>query len=182
MEKATIIVGEEYAVRENPSARSPFQHIKILQHIRHNKWKAQWIDPNPGLVDYLESAQILVPWKERKPFLLDGEDAAHLACINKEHGYQAKSLVTQAVQQVFESVSDDIEFYHHELAGSPEAFSRVRARANDKDVANPIGAYTDRRGRTHWPFTPTLELARKFCAAEPSTVLIGIEATERQSQ
>ena len=31
----------------------------------------------------------------------------------------------------------------------------------------------------HFPFDYALELARKFCTAEPSTVLVGVETTER---
>lgn len=37
----------------------------------------------------------------------------------------------------------------------------------------------DRTGITHLPFDEAFELARRFCAAEPATVLVGIEATER---
>jgi hypothetical protein len=32
----------------------------------------------------------------------------------------------------------------------------------------------------HLPFDEALELARRFCAAEPGTVLVGVEATERK--
>ncbi len=61
-----------------------------------------------------------------------------------------------------------------------EALGRLKARANDQSETEPLGGYTDRTGRVHWPFIPALELARKFCAAEPATVLKGIETTERQ--
>lgn len=88
MEKVKIIVGDEYAFREFRGTKSPFQRIKVLQHLRHNKWKAQWIDPNPGLIDYVESAQIIVPWKERKAFLRDEENAASLIERNKADGFQ----------------------------------------------------------------------------------------------
>ena len=33
---------------------------------------------------------------------------------------------------------------------------------------------------TRWPFSAALDLAQKFCAAEPSTVLVDVEATERE--
>jgi hypothetical protein len=29
------------------------------KHIRGNKWKAEWVDPNPGLVHYVESGQLV---------------------------------------------------------------------------------------------------------------------------
>lgn len=41
-------------------------------------------------------------------------------------------------------------------------------------------AYVDRQGSVHLPFDEALELARKFCAAEPATVLVKVEATERK--
>ena len=110
MEKVKIIVGDEYAFREFRGTKSPFQRIKVLQHLRHNKWKAQWIDPNPGLIDYVESAQIIVPWKERKAFLRDEENAASLIERNKADGFQPKSPITEAVQQVFESAGDELNF------------------------------------------------------------------------
>jgi hypothetical protein len=69
MLKAEIKPGGEYAVREKRTPGVPFQRVRILEHVRGNKWKAQWIDPNPGLVDYIESGQLIVPWKEHKDFL-----------------------------------------------------------------------------------------------------------------
>lgn len=40
--------------------------------------------------------------------------------------------------------------------------------------------YTDRKGIVHLPFDGALELGRRFCAAEPATILAGVEATERK--
>jgi hypothetical protein len=128
----------------------------------------------------VESAQIIVPWKERRAFLRDEKNAAGLIERNKVDGFQPKSPTTEAVQQVFESVGDEVEFYRHELLCSQEALARLRARADDQSETEPLAGYTDRTGRVHWPFSAALELARKFCAAEPATVLKGIEATERQ--
>ncbi|HTK30710.1 MAG TPA: hypothetical protein VL332_02010 [Candidatus Saccharimonadaceae bacterium] len=39
-------------------------------------------------------------------------------------------------------------------------------------------AYVDRHGTLHLPFDEALELGLKFCAAEPATVLVQIDATE----
>lgn len=81
---------------------------------------------------------------------------------------------------MFESAGDEVDFYRHELLCSQEAMARLRTRANDQTGPEPFAAYTDRTGKVHWPFSPALELAHKFCATEPATVLKGIEATERQ--
>lgn len=104
MEKAWILVGEEYALRERRMAGAPLQCVRILQHIRRNKWKAQWVRPNPGLVDYVESAQLLVVWKDHKSFLRDEKNAEQLAGQNERDGYVPGSPVEVAVEQVFESV------------------------------------------------------------------------------
>ncbi len=69
--KAEIKVGEDYALREGRDRGAPLQHIRILEHVRRNKWKVQWIEPNPGLIDYIESKSLVVRWKDRKAFLRD---------------------------------------------------------------------------------------------------------------
>jgi hypothetical protein len=88
MDKSSIVVGMEYAIREQRVAGSPFQRVKVIEHIRHNKWKAKWIDPNPGLVDYVESAQIIVLWRDHKAFLMDEENSARLDEQNKREGFE----------------------------------------------------------------------------------------------
>lgn len=180
MQKAEILPGNEYAIRERREARGPFQRVKILEHIRHNKWKAKWIDPNPGLTDYVESAQIIVPWREHKAYLKDEQNAAALVERNRREGYEPGSPVTEAVEQVFEEMHDDIACSRGDVFGSREAFSRILTRIKEPEKPDPHGSYVDRRGKVHWPFKAGVEVAQKFCAAEPSTVLVAIEATERE--
>jgi hypothetical protein len=80
---------------------------------------------------------------------------------------------------VFESVGDGVDFYKGCLTGSPEAIARLRARTGtNADKQSPI-AFVDRLGKLHLPFDEAFDLARAFCASEPSTVLVGVESTER---
>jgi hypothetical protein len=99
---------------------------------------------------------------------------------NESLDYDEKSPVAKAIYEVFESVGDDVSFYRGVLSGSAEALERVRTRAQ----MNPANAfsisYTDRRGKLHMPFDEALELGRRFCAIEPTTVLTGVESTERK--
>ncbi len=37
-------------LREKPSA--PLRHVRVTEHVRGNKWKAEWIEPKAGLTDY----------------------------------------------------------------------------------------------------------------------------------
>ena len=52
MVRSEIKPPTDYAFREKRVPGSPLEHFRILEHIRHNKWKAEWIDPNPGLVHW----------------------------------------------------------------------------------------------------------------------------------
>jgi hypothetical protein len=64
----------EYAFRGKRVPGTPFEHVRIIEHIRGNKWKAEWIEANPGLVHYAESGQLIAPWKERRAFLREEEN------------------------------------------------------------------------------------------------------------
>ena len=33
---------------------APMQRVRILEHVRVSKWRAEWIEPNPHLKDYVE--------------------------------------------------------------------------------------------------------------------------------
>ncbi len=67
--KSEIQPGADYALRERREIGATFERLRMIEHIRKNKWKAKRMDPNPGMIDYLESGQLRVPWKERKAFL-----------------------------------------------------------------------------------------------------------------
>jgi hypothetical protein len=62
----------------------------------------------------------------------------------------------------------------------PEAVDRIRTRARLEAGQSSPYAYIDREGTLHLPFDEALDLAQKFCAAEPATVLAGVEASERK--
>lgn len=180
MQKSEIKPKVEYAFREKRVPGIAFQRVRIIEHIRGNKWKAEWIEPNPGLVHYVESGQLIVPWKNHKAFLKDERNAEQLHEHNKRHGYQRESPVAEAVEEVLASVGERVDFLHGVLSGPPEAIERVKARAKMEPQTHSLGAYTDRFGMLHLPFDECLELARRFSAAEPSTVLVRVETTERQ--
>ncbi len=180
MLKSEIKPRTEYALREKRLPGVPFQRIRIIEHIRGNKWKAEWIDPNPGLVHYVESGQLICVWKEHKAFLKEETEAQRLREHNETYGYIPESPLTKAVEQVFETVKDGIQFCRGVLSGSPDALERVRHRAGMTQTANSPAMYIGRKGTIHLPFDYALELARKFCTAEPSTVLVEVEVTERE--
>jgi hypothetical protein len=180
MLKSEIKPGTDYAVRERRTRGTPFQRVRIIEHVRGNKWKAKWIDPNPGLIDYIESGQLIVSWKGHKAFLKQEASEAQLREHNTRHGYTHKnSPVITALEQVFESVGDGVGFRDGSVVGSPEAIARLRARAKMVGGKESFVTYVDCAGELHLPFDEAFELGRRFCAAEPSTVLVEVEVTER---
>jgi hypothetical protein len=86
-----LIAGAEYGFREKRNPGSPLTRIKLIQHVRGARWKAKWIDTHPGLVDYVTTKQILVPWKDHKRFLEEERTG---------HGYESTTLrlgITESV-------------------------------------------------------------------------------------
>ncbi len=81
---------------------------------------------------------------------------------------------------MFEAASDDLSFDRGVLSGHPDAVRRVRDRARLENTPSSPYSYIDRHDTAHTGFDEALELARAFCAAEPGTVLAGVEATERK--
>jgi len=180
MLKSQIKVGKEYAYREKRTTGTPFQRVRIIEHIRGNKWKAEWVDLDPGLIHYVESGQLIVPWKENKAFLKDEANAEALREHNQRQGFKGDSPIVNALVQVFESVGEQVQFYHGTLSGPPEAIERLKARAGMDPKVNSPAAYLDRDGTLHLLFDEALELGRRFCTVVPSPVLVGVEATERE--
>jgi hypothetical protein len=94
----------EYALREKRSPGEPFQRVRVIEHVRRNKWKVEWIDPNPGLVDDVESGDLIVAWKDHKAFLKDEENDRRLREHKEHHGYDHHdSPVVNALYCVYEA-------------------------------------------------------------------------------
>ena len=65
-------------------------------------------------------------------------------------------------------------------AALPKQLIGCASRARIEVGKHTAYAYTDRRGVVRLPFDEALNVARRFSAAEPATVLIAIEGTEAQ--
>src|SRR3990167_8371340 len=112
MWKADIKPGAEYALLEARSPGAPLQHVRILQHVRGKKWKAEWIDPNPGLVEYVESQNLIARWKDRHSVLRDEERSQRLRQHNDALGYSEESPIARALSVVFDAAGEKgLSFY-----------------------------------------------------------------------
>lgn len=181
MQKSEIEVGKDYALRESRKATAPLQRVRILQFVRGKKWKAEWIEPNPGLVDYVESQNLIVRWKDHKAFLRDEEREQQLQEHNEQIGYQAASPLDNVLGQICESLGEPgVSGYRGVLTGPPDSMERFKVRACVYQKKIYPYEYVDRHGVVHIPFDGALEIAKAFCTAEPNTVLVPIEATERE--
>jgi hypothetical protein len=181
MLKSEIQIGKDYALREKRASGTPFQRVRILEHIRGTKWKVEWVEPNLGLVHFVDSSWLICRWKDHKAFLKEEENAERLRKHNEQQGYRNDdSPVALALSVVFESTGDEATFYRGTLSGPPAAIDRVRARARVEEGKNSPAAYIDRRGELHLPFDEAVELARRFCAAEPAPPLAKAESVERK--
>lgn len=180
MLKNQIQKGIEYALREKRVPGAPIQRVRVLEHIRGNKWRAEWVEPNAGLIDFVESGQLVVPWKETRAYLKEEVAAAALREHNARQGYRAHSPVEDALTSVFESVGEQVTYDRGILSGLPDALERIKVRAGMDPVSKSHTAYQDRQGGLHLPFDEAYELGRRFSAAEPATVLVTVDATERK--
>lgn len=182
MQQADIEVGKEYALREPVRAGVDFQHIKVLERVRSGRWRVEWIEPNPGLTDYVKSNNLVVPWKQRRAFLRDEERHSVLVAVAERQWDGPDGPVTDAVNEVFAASGEDLAVWRHgELECDPVAIARLAERAGVELATDP-SSYTDRRGQLHVPFETALVVARAFAAIEPNTVLLHIDVAERQSE
>lgn len=181
MQKAEIKVGEEYAIREPAKKGVEFQRVKALEFVRGNKWKVEWVDPNPGLVDYLASKNFIVAWRERTAFLRDEKRAEELARANEAAGFPGdEHPLARAVDVVLDTVGDrDVHCYRGVLNSNGDALDRLAARAG-VEISKEPAAYTDRFGTAHHPWSTALEVAQHFAAREPRTVLDDVDSSERE--
>lgn len=178
--------GDKYAFRERPLHEDgPLQCIQLVKHIRGRKWQVRWIDTHPGLVDYIDSAQILVPWVDRKAYLQERHDRETLRRHNSGVGFERDSAVADAVHTVFENIGDGGHFDCKDgsMSGSIDTIERLRLRAKltegELSATTPY-SFIERSGRLRLPYECALNFARAFSRQEPAGILAAIEASERE--
>jgi hypothetical protein len=175
-----IEIGTEYAFREPPRRGVPMQRVRVLAKAR-SKWKVEWIDPNPGLEDWVASKNLVAPWKQRTALVRDEERREALERLAVDQGWDGpEGPVSDAIQAVLEAAGEFGLWVdnHGVLTGDPLAIERIAQRAGAPSTDERYG-FTDRNGNRHEPFAFSLELARRFAATEPSTVLLTVDTHER---
>jgi hypothetical protein len=166
MEKQAIKPGVEYAIREPVAAGVEFQRVKILENVRGSRWRAQWIEPNTGLVEYISSKNVIVEWSQRKAFLWDEQHAAALTEHLARIGYRGDDHpVSRAVSEVFEAAGEpDLLFRRGELEFEPDVLDRLADRAG-----LPAPTRHGRRRRRRASATPAARTPRSTTAGPTSS-------------
>lgn len=182
MDHQEIEIGRLYAVREPPRPGVEMEKVKVLERVRSGRWKVEWVDPNPGLVDYVRSANIICRWADRRPVVRDEESYQRLRSASDGLWPGDEHPLSHAVHEVLGSTGEpSIGLDHGLLAEAPDVIERICALAGIEvaDLPDRHLSYLDRHGRLHLTFGAALHLARAFAAAEPGTVLLHIDTDER---
>lgn len=163
MDKRSIEIGGEYAFRDPPKPGVEFQHVKVLELVR-TKWRVRRIEPNEGLEDFVKSANLIVPWKERRSFLRDEQRRADLArrCAHQWRG--SNNPTCSAVSSVLDTTGEHRLGIDNDgsLYADPEALQRLCDRIGVPVPHDEQFGYTDRFGTVHEPYEFGHNLAVAF--------------------
>jgi hypothetical protein len=179
MNQDDIQPGRDYGYRPNPRRHTDLERVNVIERVRR-QWKVEWVDPNPGLQDYVKSANLVVPWNDRRPFLRDEQCSDRLLQSSEATWPGPEHPLTEAVDTVFAATGENL------ATGSCGALSVTRdalVRTADRarvDVPDSPPAFVDRHGTVHLPFDHALALAKAFAAAEPQSVLLQVDAIQRE--
>jgi hypothetical protein len=100
------------------------QHIRLIERVR-GRWKAEWIDPNPGRIGYAISKQIVSRWEDHEEFHRDKVSLAHLTEYNRSLGYMPESPVPLAIEVAFESTGESTSCFKGFLSLPSESLDRI---------------------------------------------------------
>jgi hypothetical protein len=182
MESHQIEIGRRYAYREKRGPRYPMLKVRLLDKVgRKGKIKIRFEDgPHLGLEEYISRRQLVVPWGQRHEVLRDEKRGAALeAHVAKA----ADSALGQAASAVLESTREPGA--GAVATGTTMSESELQRIIDRAGLASaPTGlhplAYRDRHGDVHLPLEATVELARAFAAAEPTTVVGYLDDQEEE--
>src|ERR1022692_813375 len=179
MKFTEVVAGQLYGFREVPRKRADLQQVRALESIR-SQWKVEWVEPNAGLQDYVKAVNLVVPWNERRQFLQDEESSVRLGEICKQEWPGREHPLSDAVDIILDSTGEEAWIGNRgELLASPDVLERVSRRAGMTLEIQPPN-FVDRKGEAHLSFGTGVALAQAFAACEPQTVLLSVDAEQRE--
>lgn len=175
MDQSGITPGEAYAVRLR--GEEELQRVRVIEKVRSAKWKVEFLDePNPGLVDYVRSIEIVCRWSERRVVLRDERRVARLRA-DTDSTWPGWGPVDTAVMYVLDATGEGVSPHRGLLSVPPDVADRLFDRTGVVE-ASGLG-FIDRHGVRHVAWGDLERIAHALCLAEPETVLTCIEQEER---
>ncbi|MDX6647122.1 MAG: hypothetical protein QOK40_2849 [Miltoncostaeaceae bacterium] len=179
MQTADLVEGHFYAFRERRGTDVPLRKVKLIAKVgRRGHVKVRHEDgPHPGLEEYVQTRQIVVPWGERKALVQDEERAARI-----QRAVKRDSAREEAISAVLASSGEPSACAGAWVSMPEDEIQRIVDRAGlaDHPVAlHPLG-FVDRHGYVHLPLDGAERLARAFASAEPANVLLYIDDREEE--
>jgi hypothetical protein len=177
MQIGELVEGRYYAFRARRSEQ--LLKVKLLTKVgRRGHVKVRYEDgPHPGLEEYVQTRQLVVPWGERKALLRDEERMERLSRAVKRDAARE-----EAISSVLAASGEPSAGMGDWLAMPEEEIQRICDRAGLSEhpaELHPLG-FVDRHGEVHLPLEGAERLARAFAAAEPENVLMYIDDHEEQ--
>lgn len=157
--------------------------VRVVERVRSGRWKVEWVEPNPGLVDYVKSINIICPWADRRAVVRDEQRQERLREVSDRSWPGRDHPLVDAVDEAL-GATGEFGLYTDkgEVVIEADVIERVceRCGLDPNDLPDQAVSYVDRNGMRHVPFTAALAMAKAFAAAEPDTVLLHIDTTERE--
>jgi hypothetical protein len=179
MQTASLVDGRFYVFREKPRAGTPMLKVKLVEKVgRRGHVKIRFEDgPHPGLEEYINVRQLVVPWGERKALLRDEERLERIGQTVKRDPAREEAIST-----VLAASGEPSAGAGEWLAMPEDELQRIVDRAGLSEhpaELHPLG-FVDRHGEVHLPLDGAERLARAFAAAEPENVLMYIDDHEEE--
>lgn len=181
MESRFLIIGRRYGFREKRSD-SDLIKVKLLDKVgRKGKVKIVFEEgPHPGLEEYVNTRQIVVPWGERKALLRDEKRLGELLEYSEPRSDRALAAACSAV---LEATGEPGAWAGEAVTSMDEReLQRILDRSGldgSPSDLHPLG-FCDRHGEVHLPLDAVVGLAQAFAAAEPRTVVECIDDQEEE--
>ena len=182
MEFARILSGQEYGARLKVGVGQPIVRVRVLEKVQRTKQvKVRHCgEPHEGMEEFLHQRNIVVPWKERRPFL---SDEGRLEAVFQASADYGDQITEATVQLIFESSGESDVNVHSRgrVSGHEDALFRFASRAGVTDLTSLDATFFIDRFRTaHLSLRGGELLARAFAAAEPDSVTMYVAAHEQE--
>jgi hypothetical protein len=178
VQTSQLVEGRAYAFRIGRSG--PLAKVKLVEKVgRRGHIKIRYEEgDHPGLEEYVNVRQLVVPWSEVRALLRDEERLERIseAVVGRDSARQ------EAISTVLAASGEPSAYCGEWLSMPEDELQRIIDRAGlDESPAelHPL-AFKDRMGEVHVPVEGAERLARAFAAAEAQNVVMYIDDHEEE--